>query len=607
MSTQLTTEQFTIPKSGYVAFDAMSLRQLIIDRLTEQGTFTDQVYVGSNLASIIDIVAYAYNTLIYYLNKTSTESMYTEAQLFENINRIVKLIDYSPVGFQTSTLSFNCSALDLPLGLYTIPRYSFLTIQNISFSVNEDLTFSINSLATDPTGLLPLTELSQQKLMYQGVYQEYPLYTATGEDNEVLTMNVPTGTLIDHYNIDVYVKSIKTGVWEQFNKTVNLYLEPRQAKAYEVRLNPNKRYEIKFGNNTNGYKLQAGDQIAVYYLVSRGENGLVGPNALNNTIKLKKYNSTLFNEIITSITKNQYEFLDNTGLDRLSFTNTYNSTNIQEIETPDQIRESAAANYKTQYRVVTDLDYETFIKTNFANFITDLKVINNQTYIDTYLKYFYEIGLTSLSQTSQPLLNQVLFADSCNFNNVYVVGLARGVSQNYNYLTTAQKEIISNALSKVKVLTTDTIFVDPVYKALTFGINETGSFDPVADDPLYSLNIYKESFSRRNNENIKNDVVNIFLNYFDQNNIKLGQIIDIQKLTQEILAIDGVQNIDTVRYDEQNIIVKTSGLSFYYWNILYPNNDKTVLTNNTTTRIFEVPFLYNRSNLVNKIRVINTV
>jgi hypothetical protein len=156
-------------------------------------------------------------------------------------------------------------------------------------------------------------------------------------------------------------------------------------------------------------------------------------------------------------------------------------------------------------------------------------------------------------------------------------------------------------------LTTDTIFVDPVYKALTFGINETGSFDPVADDPLYSLNIYKESFSRRNNENIKNDVVNIFLNYFDQNNIKLGQIIDIQKLTQEILAIDGVQNIDTVRYDEQNIIVKTSGLSFYYWNILYPNNDKTVLTNNTTTRIFEVPFLYNRSNLVNKIRVINTV
>jgi hypothetical protein len=601
METQ-NTEQYTITKGGYVAFDAMSLRQLIIDRLNEQQIFTDQVYVGSNLAAIIDIISYAFNTLIYYLNRTSTESMYTEAQLFENINRIVKLIDYSPVGFQTSTLSFSCSARNFEPGLYTIPRYSSIALRDVSLSVNEDITFSIND-----TGIVALTELSQQKLLYQGRYQEYPLYTALGDVNETIVMNVPTDTLIDHYNIDVYVKSIKTGTWEQFNKTANLYLEPRQAKSYEIRLNPNKRYEIKFGNDINGYKLQSGDQVAIYYLVSRGEAGLLGPGAINRDNKLTRFNSTQFNEILSTITKNQYNLLANSDLFKLSFSNSFNSTNIQEIETADDIRNSAAANYKMQYRVVTDKDYETFIKTNFANFIGDLKVINNQTFVDTYLKYFYDIGLTNISQITSPLLNQVLFADSCNFNNVYVIGLSKGASQNFNYLSTAQKEIIINALNKVKVLTTNTVFVDPVYKGLSFGL--TQSLNPVTEINLNALNIYKEPFSQRNSTNIKNDVVKILLNYFDQANIRLGQIIDIQKLTQDILSVDGVKSIETVQFDneEDSTVNRFSGLSFYYWNTLYPNNDSKIITNNVTTQVFEVPFLYDRNNLANRIQVIDTI
>ena len=44
-----TTNNFDIPKDGYVAFDAMSLRQLIINRLNEQKIFTDQNFLGSNI------------------------------------------------------------------------------------------------------------------------------------------------------------------------------------------------------------------------------------------------------------------------------------------------------------------------------------------------------------------------------------------------------------------------------------------------------------------------------------------------------------------------------------------------------------------------------
>jgi len=82
------------------------LKQLIRDRLTEGGTFTDQNFEGSNLNAIIDVVALSYHYLLFYLNSTSSQAMFNETTIYENMNRLVKLIGYNPVGYKTSLLSF---------------------------------------------------------------------------------------------------------------------------------------------------------------------------------------------------------------------------------------------------------------------------------------------------------------------------------------------------------------------------------------------------------------------------------------------------------------------------------------------------------------------
>ena len=82
---------FNIEPGAYVAFDATSLKKLIIGRLQDQGVFTDQVFEGSNLSSIIDIISYSFHTLMFYLNKTSSEAMFTESQIRTLLRKVFEL------------------------------------------------------------------------------------------------------------------------------------------------------------------------------------------------------------------------------------------------------------------------------------------------------------------------------------------------------------------------------------------------------------------------------------------------------------------------------------------------------------------------------------
>ena len=49
--------EYKLPTNAYASFDAMSMKQQIIDRLSTNSAFPDQVFEGSNLNAIIIIVA----------------------------------------------------------------------------------------------------------------------------------------------------------------------------------------------------------------------------------------------------------------------------------------------------------------------------------------------------------------------------------------------------------------------------------------------------------------------------------------------------------------------------------------------------------------------
>lgn len=64
------------------------------------------MYEGSNLAVLIDLCAYLFQCMTFALNNAASESMFSDTQIYENINRLVKLIGYNPKGFIPSAATF---------------------------------------------------------------------------------------------------------------------------------------------------------------------------------------------------------------------------------------------------------------------------------------------------------------------------------------------------------------------------------------------------------------------------------------------------------------------------------------------------------------------
>ena len=273
---------FNLSRDSYTAFDAKSLKELIQTRLNQGEIYTDQNFEGSNMSSVIDVIAYSYHLLLFYLNQTSAESMFTDTTIYENMNRIVKLIDYKPKGYQTSLLSFDLIASKLlPVDTYTIKRYSYFVIGGNYYSFSEDTTFN-----KTVDGDQSLTNFSSQNLLREGQYIEYPQVFALGEDFEKVILSVRSeddniDVNIDSQSIDLYVQDVDTKVITEFKETNNLFLEGPDSNVYEKRLNENGLYEFKFGNGIFGKKINAGDGILIYYIQSSGDTGVVSAGVLN--------------------------------------------------------------------------------------------------------------------------------------------------------------------------------------------------------------------------------------------------------------------------------------------------------------------------------------
>jgi hypothetical protein len=590
-----------------VAFDATSLKSLIIERLNQSNVFTDQNFEGSNLNAFIDVVSYMYHVLLFYLNTTATETTFTTATLYENMSRLVSNLGYKPVGQQTSLATISLSGLSfLAPGVYTIPRFSYVTKNGIDFTTIKDISFEKTTTGTEELAI-------DNNILHQGSIREYAQYTATGEEFEVITIanirpqetvNPPregTVEFIADNSFTVFVKNSVTDEWQEWTETPSLYLESSISMTYEKRVNEYGNYEFKFGNNLNGKGLKAGDIVQIYYVISDNEVGVVSSGTLSN-LSFNIYNTDLFTQITSNIYPQDVQLVTGTTTENIIINNPNNTTPVVAAETVDQIKENAPKIFTLQNRLVTNTDYETYITKNFNNVVKSVKVLSNSRFVSEYLNYFYNIGLARPNDDNRVLFNQVNYSDSTMFNNVYVFTVpSQSTILNEripNYLNPTQKQLIVNECDMIKDITHNVVPSDPVFKAFNLGVNIVGEEICVPLKDVTKLVLKKNRNTTINTTLVKNKVVEIFKKHFSS--ITLGSVVNFSTLTNEILNLPGIEEIATRRTD---INFEVPLISFVVWNPLYETSDVIVTAQNVKLADYQYGYFYEISKLIDNIIV----
>jgi hypothetical protein len=595
--------EYNLPKTAYINFDALSLKDFIIQKLNENPQFTDQNYEGSNLAAFIDIIAYSYHVLLFYLNQTGSEALFSQSSLYENMNKIVNLIGYKPTGKQTSLVPVSCTASSsLAAGNYTLRKYSYFLVDKVQYTILNDFTFE---KTTDGDEFIK--SIDNNLILYQGTVQEYPIYEAEGVEFETFPVvvdnrvNTKDTRFIAHGTISVYVKEANNDTWYEYNELDNLFLSSDSDRYYSSRLNENGHYEIKFGNGVFGKKLNSGDRVAVYYILSDNDKGIISKNVINGN-KLFNYNTSQFNSIYNDVSViDQASIINLSSNSALTFINTSNSTTISESESVDQIRTNVPRFLSSQLKLTTGEDYETFLMKNFSNVLNSVKVVNNKKFINEYIDYFYKICIDP-NKSNRVILNQVNFADSCDFNNVNIFCVPKfkiEIDEDYpQYLSNSLKNLIIDSTSNKKILSHEIVPRDPIFTAFDIGYSaQTPSKDVYKTS---KLEVIRTNGSKINKENLKKRIANLILEFFNPYNNQLGQKLDLSTLTSNILNLEGVDRIRTTNNNET-----FNGISFIAWNPVYENVDEEFVNQTTTLPFFKFPYFYRPQTIGDRIIIID--
>ncbi len=636
--------------TDYLRFSANSIRELIRTKLNESSNFTDQNFQDSNLSVYLDTLSYMYSTMMYYLNHGASEAMFTDTQLYENMNRLTKLIAYNPRGFVTSSVlaSIYVAGGALPVQggrsfVGRIPKYTKYAIagstssSSVSYSFGEDYTFE-----TDSTGTVVDSLFTPRLFNGAWTYYSTPIISA-GTPFETFTltsMNLMGNnrSYIAHDLIDVYVRD-PSGNITKFTRVDDLYNDSESSgngNIFEARINEDYKYVLKFGDDIYGSKLPKGGVLYVIYFASDGPNGQIGAGSLNEqgifvpnsvegldpSLVAELLKLTGVDYILPDFLTGSNNSLTNPNSARIWLSNTAGSTFVADFETVEEIRQNAPANFRIGGRLITERDFKSYILHNLSNHVYDVAVMNNWTYMVDFQQWLYQYGRLS------PDLRffTYYYADSCDFNNVYlwVVPNAFNIEESltltntditYNAVLDAlkvaaveAKKKITDTCDNIKCLTSELIPLDPLYVNISPYFKGTYSFTDWDVNKENKIQLIRDRNTMITAESIKQNAINIIYDFFRINNCRLGMTLDFNTLYNKLMAISGVKGVRTKYLSStetnQNKSEFYDGLRFALWtNTLVLGDDFTVVSGNYKLRDFQFPLLFDFEKISERIEV----
>ncbi len=329
-----------MPLVNFANLDFDQIKTSIKDYLRSNSNFTDYDFEGSNLSTIIDVLAYNTYITSYNANMVSNEVFIDSATLRENVVSLARNIGYTPYSKRASqaNISFFVNTSDYADQPQTITLNKGIVASSNSFA-NESYTFAILDDITVPVS--DNTASFDNVAIYEGIYLT-STFTVNSFDPDQRFILENSG--IDLSTLRVVVKpSQSSTVTRKYIQSDSLFDITSESPVYFIQEIEGERYELIFGDGIFGKKLEAPSFIEVSYLVTGGELA----NGINNFNFAGKLTSSRDNTSISS---------------GVSLVTALNSSSLgQNIESVESIKKYATRIYSSQKRAVTTADFEAII------------------------------------------------------------------------------------------------------------------------------------------------------------------------------------------------------------------------------------------------------
>ena len=327
---------------NFANLDFDQIKSTLREYLRNNSNFTDYDFEGSNLSSILDVLAYNTYITSYNANMVSNECFIDSATLRENVVALARNIGYTPRSRKASTayISFFVDTTGITPAPVSITLNKGPIATSSGTFGNESYVFSILDDVTVPVtdgiasfDLLPI---------YEGTYlTETYTYSSRNPNQRFLINNVGVDTDL----IRVRVRTNSSTEQQTYTKQDSLFDIDGESRVYFLQEVQDERYEIIFGDGIFGKELTEGNIVDIDYLTTSGgaSNGV---------------SSFAFNGRLTYV-RNGVTYTATQGISLL--TTDVESDGGDVIEKADSIKKFAPRIYASQNRALTANDYETLI------------------------------------------------------------------------------------------------------------------------------------------------------------------------------------------------------------------------------------------------------
>ena len=354
--------------------DFDQIKTTLKDYLRSNSNFTDYDFEGSNLSTILDVLAYNTYITSYNANMVANEVFIDSATLRENVVALARNIGYIPKSRKAAraTISFFVDTSNI------IPTPSSLTLSkgpvastSGSFG-NQSFVFCILQDITVPVfnGIATFEDLE----VYQG--------TLLTSNFTFKSTNLNQRFILPNSGIDTDLISVTVRNNEQSTNSVKYNLQDslfdinNQSKVFFLQEIEDERYELIFGDGIFGKKLEEGFFIEVGYITSNGDNA----NGINQF--------TFSGRIVYN--RNSISYTVTSGISLL--TTGLIASGGENIESVESIKKYAPRIYASQNRALTANDYETLIPAKIYEETESISVFGGEDLIPPqYGKVFISI------------------------------------------------------------------------------------------------------------------------------------------------------------------------------------------------------------------------